>query len=825
MPTLYDRRVLNDPEVRLSYGDPLIPIMQPDQVELHLSNDDGYFDALDLIGERITYSRFDGLSNETWAELTGKVSAQELLHDRIILRCVTYDLDDFQTLLPKEVVTATTFPLAHPQQGLGKPIPIIFGNAASTNKVSDAWEMAYVGENVGSNQYDYLVGRGTFANPTVYRDTVGDALFIVPPAEYAVNTAAYPGFTIIRFALRQANFGGGLHRLYIAADGLATERNFARAIQSLLSNATWGLGLSVHTASFDTAAAALATIGGLYCDGVMDTQQTAYDWLSQLVNVRGIRVEPNTSGEYVVTVDTQAQAIKGKFGHGVGQPWNGVVAGGFRGLSTTPVNEAIKSLVLEYRKDRRDGHYVLATSSRSVLAVGTDERVQHDFIRDRTTADKTACYWANRYVYEKDRLAFTGDQMARKLRPGELLQYESMRPSFNKTFRVFDVGRQLTTSDIQARGWSAAIYTYTAGTLPAEPSAITETDFTRQTPTAVSGLGIVSAGVETDGQNAFMAKVTLQYTVPAETWAQTIVRYRRNGTTNWQTAAVNQATGSSLQTQITGLITGASYDYQVSRINVMAPSLSADAALTAQVASADTTAPGAPTGLTLVDKHLKNAAVSLTPPADKDIAEWHWEIRTAASGGGSLVVEGDSEGRGSKIQLPPLDQIAYGTTRHLRVRGHDFSGNVGAYSSSLSFSFVQAETIDLEADSVTTNSFYSADGTTLVGATEKEVGTITVTTDGTGRVELQAKFNAEDILPTHNVTLRIRETSISGAILDQTNGTINLNASNMVDHLVGLGVDTSPGTSQVYKLTAQYSHLTAEATILWRRLKGTYFKR
>ena len=51
MGDLYSRAVLNDPEVRLSYGDPLIPIIKPDQVTLELSNDDGYFDILDLLGE------------------------------------------------------------------------------------------------------------------------------------------------------------------------------------------------------------------------------------------------------------------------------------------------------------------------------------------------------------------------------------------------------------------------------------------------------------------------------------------------------------------------------------------------------------------------------------------------------------------------------------------------------------------------------------------------------------------------------------------------------------------------------------------------------
>src|SRR3972149_1337143 len=99
MSDLYTRKVLNDPEVRLSVGDPLIPLMQPSDVTLELSNDDGYFDAVDLTGEQLTYSRFDALSSETWAELSGTVSSQEWRHDRVILRCTTFALDALQGLL------------------------------------------------------------------------------------------------------------------------------------------------------------------------------------------------------------------------------------------------------------------------------------------------------------------------------------------------------------------------------------------------------------------------------------------------------------------------------------------------------------------------------------------------------------------------------------------------------------------------------------------------------------------------------------------------------------------------------------------------------
>jgi len=255
MTTLYDRRVLNDPIVHLSFGDPLIPIVRADDVTIELSNTDHYFDTLDLRGSLITFGRFDKFSNEELAELTGKVTGQTVTADRVFLTTTVHDLGDLQTLIPRQTVDAVTFPKADSQQGLGKVIPIVFGIAASTNKVSDAWELPYVGEDIASNFYDYLIGRGTFANVSVYRNTFGDTLFLVPGGEYAVNTTAYPGYTVIRFSLatsvapRQASFGGGMHRIFAAADSVDYGRNFVTNAKALLDNATWGLGGSVNAAS------------------------------------------------------------------------------------------------------------------------------------------------------------------------------------------------------------------------------------------------------------------------------------------------------------------------------------------------------------------------------------------------------------------------------------------------------------------------------------------------------------------------------------------------------------------------------------------------
>ena len=175
----------------------------------------------------------------------------------------------------------------------------------------------------------------------------------------------------------------------------------------------------------------------------------------------------------------------------------------------------------------------------------------------------------------------------------------------------------------------------------------------------------------------------------------------RSGNSQWVTVAVDQAMGANLSTRVDGLITGQVYNFQISRVNQLNPYLHADASLSSITAPADAAAPAAPTSLAITSQHLKSITFSWTAPADKDVVYYHWEIRTAASGGGSLVAENNTEGAGTKVALVLDTLIAYSTTRHLRIRAHDFSGNIGTYSSSLSFSFSQIGTGDMGSGSVT----------------------------------------------------------------------------------------------------------------------------
>ena len=258
------------------------------------------------------------------------------------------------------------------------------------------------------------------------------------------------------------------------------------------------------------------------------------------------------------------------------------------------------------------------------------------------------------------------------------------------------------------------------------------------------------------------------------------------------------------------------------------------------VAPGDTTAPGAPTALTQVDKHLKTITFSWTKPADTDVAKYHWEIRTSASGGGSLVVEGDSEGPGQSTTIT-LNQIAYSTTRYLRVRAHDFSGNIGSYSASLSFSFAQVVTGDIgsgqvggteigtgavatgnvAANAVTASGLYSINSSFGLSTSEQEIGTLTISTNG-GGVVIIAKARVGTTLNGDGISLWLRKDTIStGTQLDYGDFGIIGAYGDAVVTLIGF--DSSPAATQTYKLSASANN--AFSVVIERRIVSFNLKK
>ena len=105
----------------------------------------------------------------------------------------------------------------------------------------------------------------------------------------------------------------------------------------------------------------------------------------------------------------------------------------------------------------------------------------------------------------------------------------------------------------------------------------------------------------------------------------------------------------------------------------------------------------------------------------------------------------------------------------------------------------QVDTPEVVDNAITIDDFFSNTGLILVGATEIEIGTVTVTTDG-GVVEVIGSCKQQSGT-MRNVTVRIRKDSVTGTILATGFTALDISPATII------GKDSSPATTQTYKLT------------------------
>lgn len=456
----YRGLLVEDPVVGHQAVETFFGMAEVSRASFRLANPDNLLDDLyagDLRGVRVSLKRYDRQSGTTVTELTGKVEDCAQGEGFLEFSVVAPDLSVFAQEVPTGIVDVATFTANAVDVGL--TIPVVYGNVEKVR-------CPYVNDNTASSQYDYLVGRGSLTVSALYRDGPNGTLHTIGASEYTVETTRYSGMTSVRFTIRQVDFSNAFHAIYADVTGLSAERNFARAVKTILSDTTYGLGQSVNAASFTTAETALDTVGSLFCDAALLTPRRAEDVLRELLMVRGMRLGMNSSGEWTITVDTEATTARIALRDGSGVGERNLLSIGPR--RRRPVGEAIKSYTLRFRPDPFTGSR-LEVSRPVHRGYGSDRVVEHDYIRNTTTADKTVDYWAKREIWGQDRVEVEITQEARQLAVGELVTVTSVPLGYSsETMEVEEIHKGTTSVRALLRGWNSAIYTYAAGTLPTD---------------------------------------------------------------------------------------------------------------------------------------------------------------------------------------------------------------------------------------------------------------------------------------------------------------------------------------------------------------------
>jgi len=830
---VFEERLLEEVQIERSLQNAFWGFLSPTTIQLRWNNVDNALTDLILCnadprGSLVTIERWDAIvGGSAVHEATGRISGFTV-GDSVVAEVAVEPPQVLLTPIPRETITVQKFPKA---TDLGFAIPVLFGNVKKA-------PLAYIFFDLTANVYIYLVSYSGVTPTNVYRQGV-----LVDPTEYTIYDGTYNNsvggvggdlraYCVVVFTTEQREFNGRVYarkeNQVISADvtGLQPERNFARAIRSILSNATWGLGQTVDSTTFDAAEADLTAIGNLFCDGWLLDQRPAKEYLDQLALVRGLWFDQSSAGAWRVYLDKAATDYAAQFGYNDGVERGGR---GFNNLIERPerrfigLEDSISALDCEYRYDDFSRAFLAVTSSRTVRTTGQPRRFSLEFVRDATTADKIADFVAQKYFWLGEEIDTVAALEARNLSLGDRVVIWAPDYECGDGYEVRGMTRGMTTFRLNLSKYSHNPYTYVAGTLPADAQEDAGADLSHSPPAAPSGLTKSSQGTEQASDGATKAWFDLSWTASTTAGVRYIIQIKKNGEAatawmTWDETAVGVTT-----TRLRHLEPGLAYDIRVfARSQQNLDSLTSTS-LTNQLAPGDTTAPSAPSAIAVRQAGGKSVEIegTFTPPAD-----WGTTIlyrNTTNNSGTATEID-----RGKKKNFHDQN-VSYGTTYYYWLKVVDLSGNTSGFSpsSSHSVAVVQLQTGDLSDNSVTVIGVYSNSASVSldIGDGNVEIGTITVSTSG-GSVVLLAKCRVNVPKPTSGdqvLGIFLHKNSVGGTELDH--GVAGSPDATIVGTVTILSEDVSPGSSQTYKLVARVVVGAETCQVSQRRIVALYRKK
>jgi len=251
----------------------------------------------------------------------------------------------------------------------------------------------------GSGQIKYItdyVSSTNIATVDSAWSTTPDATSVYRLREYRVydgtQGSPYSGIAFIRL---KKNFSqnGSINQLYADIDALQDEKNYAKAIRSILTNTTWGLSLTINNSNFATAEA-LSAINSMNCEGAINKQGLVIDYLKQLMEVRDMALSGGVSG-LEISVD-QAKTSQGTFGLGDTGGLNNIKTDRPQIVSLHP-RDRVKNLKVNYRKNYKDDNF-MHEIERAANLNGIDKGINLNFAYTHDTADRICDYKRKRLI-------------------------------------------------------------------------------------------------------------------------------------------------------------------------------------------------------------------------------------------------------------------------------------------------------------------------------------------------------------------------------------------------------------------------------------------
>ena len=743
MSVLYKNRLLNDIEITQQLSDIHWGVTEPQDITLELDNADKLFSQLYAAGEEfrnkgIKFRVYEPFDNNIITFLVyGKITGVEI-EDVTKVTVATNQIPEFDIDLPKTTYQTKDWTEApptviNPPQDLGKPYNICFGHCKKVPLLNVHWDS-------DNDYYDFIIGHGTIESNdsnkattvNVYRNKV-----VVDSSEYTVYDGSqadpYPGFAFIRFIKEQIDFSGNPYELTVDIHGLelsgsTAERNFVRVIQYLLSNTTWGLGLTVDTASFDTAA---ATMAEYLCDGAIFEQRKALDIINELLNYCRGKLVFNEDGEIGISVDSYNAKVKYVFGHKDGTYENII------DYKVIVPQETIKRLTLNYGWNAWEDTYPYQ-NKREVFSFGEEKVIDCNFIRDHVTADKLTSYKMNLALYGDKQMEVTLGMEARKFLDGDVTRILIPEDSIDSSYQIRSLKKlkNVTQFNLQLSRYNAEIYQYIVGDMPDDAQDDDLADYSHTAPAYPTTFQKTGSGTNQGTDGATVAYFNVSAVAEEASNLVTLVKfgYKKTGESAYTYVDGNQS-GTTWTGRIDGLVTGLYYDLIAVAYNTHDIASLGNPTLTSQLAPGDTTAPNAPTGLQAV-AGVGMITLTWTKNTEKDLH--HYEIYR----GGVKISDSDT----TKF----VDSnLTYGVTYTYTLKAVDNTGNPSGFSSSASAIPRRTETGDIGNNQVTQPVSAYTDNDTILGVGYSIVQSAVISTvGGAVLVDISVRLSNGDL--THD---------------------------------------------------------------------------
>jgi len=567
------------------------------------------------------------------------------------------------------------------------------------------------------------------------------------------QASPYTGIAFIRFKKRMG-VQGSVDAIYADANGFPDETNPVRAIESILSNDVWGLGLDIDSGSFDDAAA-LTEIDDMLCEGVVGDTTTIQDILEGSGDVQGLlsfRDMVLSKGDAIEIAVDQSKTSAHSFGLGDETGWNNILTQSPEIVHLHP-SEKVKALKVRYRKNNKENDSYQHELTRQASPNGVDHTLILPFVYDHETADRWLDYRRKRIAAAVKQLSVEVGQEGSSVHRGERITIHI------PTLGLEDSNWEVAACSITPAGanslslvpYSASPYTYVpitdeGGSLQDDASFAIPPDYTKSIPDPVTGVS-VTMSMSIVGFTAHpFALIT--WTAPEDNYSGAIVSVKLHS----DAVSAYRAAGTfTTSARIEGLVPGLRYDFLIESLNVTGEfkglGVLADNGGAGYVAGGDSTAPGSWTHNLTGAAKFGELIWTWSKHPDADVSHYIIEIYTAISGGSLLkrdIVPHENNASfapGYKYtrQTGNLTTALVGAARIAPV---DHSGNVGSFTSRVAATTGDVLQGDIEPDEVIARaqSLVASVSLTTAGAT---VISITYTKRAGTRIRLEFSMIAD----------------------------------------------------------------------------------